>query len=148
MVATKAAGARGHLSSHYCLLLVPDPLTLPEVTVTHSHLYFLAIAPAGTRSRKTTPLVVLGIQLKCFLLGKLNRNLSERVWGMHFLGIQTPQYRGESKREGERAEHEQTLSRRINIHVSYHSSTRKQAIILVQKDGLCLSLPQNPTEMP
>lgn len=63
---------------HYCHLLVPDPLTLPEVIVTHSHLYFLAMAPAGTRSRKTTPLVVLGIQLKCFLLGKLNRNLSER----------------------------------------------------------------------
>lgn len=107
------------------------------------HLYFLTTAPTGTRSRKTTVLAVLVLSLKCSPLAKLNRILSEKEFGEHFLGIQILKCRGEHKREGEQTEHEQTLSRRINIHASYHSSTRKQAVILVQKDELCFSLPLN-----
>ena len=79
---------------HYCLLLVPDAPRLLEVIVTHTSPHFTA--PTGTRSRKTTVLAVLVLSLKCSLLAKLNRILSEKEFGKHIFYASRSWNAGES----------------------------------------------------
>ena len=137
-------GVRGHLSSP---LLSPAGPRSTEAAGGHGDPQFtctfwpqLLLEPEAER-------LPSGLSLyshwHAFYWQNLKGSRWKRVWGTHCLGIQTLKCRGEHKREGEQTEREQTLSPRINIHTRYHSSTRKQAVILVQKDELCLPLPLN-----